>query len=313
VNPVIEELLQLVENDPLPVADTSSHWQFHGANTTVERRGDDLILRPSGLGSTATGSRLGRLAQRVERLSLRPATARLRSYAAIWKTAQRLAQDLGVGLTFDMWKQTVALAILHDHWEAQGLSPKTFALIGDGHGFLGALIRRHLPESRIYCIDLPKILVFQASTQNLADPDATLSIMTTKAAAPTAITFVLPQAIEVIADQIDCAVNIASMQEMNYSSIASYFTFLRRRSTQDSRFYCVNRLRKELPGGEVTNFTEYPWLQGDETFIDGRCPYYAHSIGRTLPKGPRILGVRVPFINHHDGPHMHRLVHLAPG
>ena len=53
------------------------------------------------------------------------------------------------------------------------------------------------------------------------------------------ITFVLPQDIERITDEIDCAINIASMQEMNEFSITSYFTFLRRRSTPRSRFYSV--------------------------------------------------------------------------
>ena len=102
------------------------------------------------------------------------------------------------------------------------------------------------------------------------------------------------------------------MQEMNPHSIDSYFKFLRIRSTQSSRFYCVNRLRKELPGGEVPIFTDYPWEKQDEVFIDFRCPYYTHFVGPTGSKGPRVLRVRVPLINHFDGQIMHRLVHLAP-
>lgn len=77
------------------------------------------------------------------------------------------------------------------------------------------------------------------------------------------VVFALPQDIEIISDQIDCAVNIASMQEMKPSSIQAYFAFLRKRSGPGSRFYCVNRLHKELPGGEVASFYDYPWRQDD--------------------------------------------------
>lgn len=103
---------------------------------------------------------------------------------------------------------------------------------------------------------------------------------------------------ERIAEEIDCAISIASMQEMNEVSIAAYFTFLRWRSKPSSRFYCVNRLQKELPGGEVTSFYAYPWREDDEVFMDGPCPYYTHFFAPyTIPNGPRLFGVRVPFIN----------------
>lgn len=311
MNPVIEELLQIVEKDPLPAADTSSHWQLYGRDTTVERRGDELVLIGSGFGSIRVGGRVGRAARLFERLTYWPVITRLRSHRSVWKTTRRLADDLSVDLTFDVWRQSVVLGVLADHWTAYDLSPRTFALIGDGHGFLGALIRRQFPQSRVYCIDLPKMLVFQARTHELAERSASMSMMSTNSVRPTAITFVLPKDVEVISDQIDCAVSMASMQEMNDHSIASYFKFLRQRSTPSSRFYCVNRLRKELPGGEVTNFEDYPWQEDDEVFIDGPCPYYTHYVSRTEPKGPRVLGVRVPFVNHFDGTIMHRLVHLA--
>lgn len=248
MNPVIEELLRIVEKDPLPAADTSSYWQLYGGQTIVERRGDELVLLGSGFATMNTGGRLSRAASLVQRLTYWPVTARLRNYAPIWRTARHLAYDLSTDLTFDVWRQSVALALLADHWAANNLSPKTFAVIGDGHGFLGALIRRHFPDARVYLIDLPKMLVFQAHTHELAGLGSAMSIMSTNSATPTAATFILPEHVELISDQIDCAFNIASMQEMTDYSIASYFKFLRRRSTASSRFYCVNRLRKELPG-----------------------------------------------------------------
>lgn len=313
MNPVIESLLEIVDKDPLPAAWTSSHWQRYGRETFIERRAEHLVLRPVGFEGIERPRFRGGILHLVERLSYRSVTSQLKSYAPIWRMSKQLARDLSGGVNFYVFKSTCALAVLTEHWRASRLSPRTFALIGDGYGFLSALIRRWQPGSRLYCIDLPKMLVFQASTHEKADPRTTMSVLSANHSDGTDITFVLPQDIERIPDKIDCAINIASMQEMNEFSIASYFTFLRRRSTTRSRFYCVNRHHKELPGGAVASFTGYPWREDDEVFIDGPCPYYAHFLaGYTLPNGPRVLGMRVPFINYFDGIHMHRLARLVP-
>jgi len=59
-------------------------------------------------------------------------------------------------------------------------------------------------------------------------------------------------------------------QKMRESSIASYFSFLRKRSAPNSHFYCLNRERKELSGGEVASFLYYPWDRKDRIFLDGK-------------------------------------------
>lgn len=315
MNQVINTLLDIVETDSLPAADTSLYWRRAGEKTVVKRDGNGLVLRGFGFGVLHPPSWGGcalRAVRVVERVSYRRVTMRLKNYSSVWRTSVALARDLSFALTFDVWKQAVALAVLMDHWEARNLSPRTFALIGDGYGFLGALIRRHIPEARIYCIDLPKMLVFQAYTHELADPAAKMSLLHRGESSGANVVFALPKDIETISDQIDCAVNIASMQEMKPTSIQAYFAFLRRRRGNGSRFYCVNRLCKELPGGEVADFYGYPWRQDDEVFIDEPCPYYSHFFSpSTLRNGPRFLGVRVPFVNYFDGVHMHRLVRLA--
>ena len=310
-NPVIEELLAIVEADPLPAEHTSSHWQLRGGRITVQRTGGRLVLQAYGFGRVdRKWGFLGRRVQSLERLTYWNVTSPLKSYPPVWRMARRLAADLKFDLTFDVWRQAVALSVLTDHWAAYGLSHQTFALIGDGYGFLGALIRRQFPESRVYSIDLPKILIFQARTHQLANPHDTLLVGGKETGD---VVMVQPDEVESIPVGIDCAVNIASMQEMTSASIESYFTFLRRRSTSRSRFYCVNRSHKALVGGEVTNFEKYPWQSDDEVFIDARCPYISHVLARrTSGNGPRVLGVRVPFVNYLGGTQMHRLVHLAP-
>jgi hypothetical protein len=313
MNPAIEELLTIVETDPLPEAHTSSHWRLYGRKTVVQRHGDELVLRGYGFGSMEGHGLPWQAAQTIERWSYLRVTSRLTSYPSVWKAAKRLARDLSFDLTFDVWRQSVALAVLVDHWAEYNLHPKTFAMIGDGYGFFGALVRKWVPYPTVYCIDLPKMLVFQAHTHELADGAATMSLLSNNGGQADVV-LSMPQDIGLISTHIDCAINIASMQEMTNSSIASYFAFLRQRSTPESRFYCVNRLRKELPGGEVTSFQDYPWQEDDEVFIDGPCPYYTHFLAsHTLAKGPKLWGIRVPFVNYFDGIQMHRLERLAPG
>ena len=310
---ILDALVRIVETDPYPADHTSSFWQDFGARNWVERRDGQIVLESFGIGYVNKRPLGVRWLNVVERWSYRGVTAQLSSFDRSWALAKVLAADLGCGLTYDVWKYSVILAVLADHWQTHHLSPTTFAVIGDGHGFLGALVRRFVPGAHLYCIDLPKTLAFQLATQHKADPRAILALISGGDGARTAdVSFVLPQAVEAVSDTIDCAINIASMQEMNAFSIASYFAFLRRRSGPQSRFYCVNRERKALPGGEVSTFAEYPWRPDDEVFLDGPCLYYRHFFDpRTLPHGPRVLGVRVPFVNYFDGLHLHRLVRLA--
>ncbi|HBH97588.1 MAG TPA: hypothetical protein DDX89_07380 [Candidatus Omnitrophica bacterium] len=314
----LDALWEIAETDPLPAGHTSSHWQDHGRRTIVERRRGELVLQASGFDTLAHPGLGGRLLHRVERWSYRKTLKRFASFAAVWRLMERLVHDLGGGADFYALKTACVLATLADHWANDRLSPQVFALIGDGSGLLGALIRRFAPSSRVYSIDLPKALVFQATTHRTADPAGQMGVLTGRdqemPSASAQVLFVLPQALEQIPGPIDCAVSVASLQEMTADSIAGYFAFLRRRTGPASRFYCVNRLSKPMPGGEVATFSEYPWQAEDEVFLDGPCPYYAYCFSpQTLPNGPRVLGMRVPCVNYFDGVHVHRLVRLAGG
>jgi hypothetical protein len=316
MNPVITSLLALVESDGLPAAHTSSHWQRYGREIVAQRRGKALMLRAAGFTAQSRASLAGRFLYGAERLSYANVTSRLHSYPLVWSETKRLARDLGTDLTGHERTSATAFAVLADHFRHCRLAPKTMAVIGDGDGFLGALIFRCLAGTgvKMYAIDLPKVLLFQAETHRTANPGVTMSVLLAGDDGRKAdLTFVHPKDIERIPDAIDCAINVVSMQEMTVSSIAAYFVFLRRRSTARSRFYCVNRWRKELPGGEVASFADYPWQANDETFIDGPCPYLKYFFDQQRqPDGPRVLGLRIPFVNAYDGLLWHRLVRLAP-
>ncbi len=313
MNAVMERLLDLVEKDPLPEQDTSSFWKEYGSPQLFEREGDTLSLLANRFEWVKPMGPADRFLQMLERASYRPVTARLQAFSEVWPIARQLVRDLGGDPHFNVLKSACITALLTDHWRAQRLSPKVFVIIGDGFGFLGALIRRWIPDSTLYLIDLPKMLVLQARTHGLADPQAAMEYLPEEAAAGRSpILFSLPKDIERLPGVVDCAINVASMQEMKPSSITAYFKFLRQRSGRQSHFYCVNRTEKRLPDGEWIRFGDFPWQPEDKVFLNGVCPYYTHFFSSfTLPPGPKVLGLRVPFVNHFDGVHLHRLAHLA--
>jgi hypothetical protein len=138
------------------------------------------------------------------------------------------------------------------------------------------------PEIEVISVDLPPML----ETQKNLYHQAGLKGM-----------FLEPAQLETI-QRIDCAFNMASMQEMTVPEIARYFLFLRSCS---ALFYCVNREEKQLIGGEVLRFNEYPWSEKDSILLDEPCWYYTH-----------FLSHRPPFFHHFDGPVRHRLAILEP-
>ena len=313
---VIEALLQLIREDSVPDDHVSSHWQLHSDNIVVNKLGENLILEGSGFGTIYSKRRfLNSVVRSLERISYRSVTKQLRNYPDILSKAKLLRKDLSCDLTYTVWAQVVAVSVLVDHFQEYNLFPNVFALIGDGYGFMGALLKRQFPNSRIYLIDLPKVLIFQAKIHQLSH-SGRMQILTgdEKLDRYTDIVLVPPQNAELILDNIDCAVNMASMAEMNQHSITAYFKFLRDHSSDGSRFYCLNRLEKELVGGETNRFYDYPWKTDDSLFIDENCPFSTHVMSMSNSgNGPKILGVRIPFINYLDGEMIHRLVHLSNG
>jgi len=107
------------------------------------------------------------------------------------------------------------------------------------------------------------------------------------------------------------AVNLHSMQEMTDQSISQYFGLLRTVMAVNNLFYCCNRERKELVGGEVIEFDNYPWYENDRILLDEYCPWCRYFFSTARPKnGLKLAGIRIPFINYFDGPIRHRLTVL---
>ena len=316
--PVEETLFQWALEDPLPQEHTSSHWVAYGSRIQYQREGNHLVSVGERVESIYRPHPIWELFQWLDRFSYRKVTAQYRSFPKVWRQARQLIRDLNSRPTFNLFKSAVALSVLCDHWAEYHLSPKQVVLIGDGYGFLGALIRRVVPDVRIVLIDLPKMLVLQCQTQRAADPRVSLGLLFPDGREVSAnsgepqLWFAHPSEIERIPGPVDCAINIASMQEMKEASVTAYFSFLRRRSGPNSRFYCANRVQRKLPGGEVTFIERYPWSKKDQLFLNEICPYLTHFFSPfTFNQGPRRMGIRVPFINYFDGPTIHKLVRLS--
>jgi len=97
---------------------------------------------------------------------------------------------------------------------------------------------------------------------------------------------------------IDLAVNIASMQEMDLETIDQYFSNLKNISGKKLYFYCCNREEKVLPDGSVIRFLDYPW-SGSTIVKDSFCPWYQDFYRKTPP-----------FWQSYDGQIRHRIVKL---
>ena len=156
-DPAIQRLLEAVGEDLLPQAHTSSHWRAFGEQTKVLRAGDYLELEGMGFGEVDR-SRSTVLPGLLGRWLYRSASSQWEPFGEIWAVARQLADELDFALMHAVWKQAVVLAVLEAHWATEGISPRVVALIGDGWGFLGALIARRHPTAVVYCIDLPSYL-----------------------------------------------------------------------------------------------------------------------------------------------------------
>jgi len=217
-----------------------------------------------------------------ERRSYRQLSRSLTHYPRLWIAGRRLARDLGWRDTdWEVWKQVMVASTLMQFWDTHGY-PSTTLMIGDGYGFLTALLRRSRHPGTMWSIDLPEVAALQRETF---------------AKAHVIVTVLTPDQTDQLPAVIDCAVNIASMQEMSEENVAFYFDLLRAKSRGGSHFYCSNRFVKNLGATGIRRFHDYPWSPQDHIYFDGPCPYSTH---RWLFRG------KVPF------PLVwHRMVRLA--
>jgi len=182
------------------------------------------------------------------------------------------------------------------------LNEKKIAVIGDGNGFMGLLIKRLFPDSKIVQINLAKVLMFDLLFTSLSQKKNSSNVVLSSGdyTKDAAFNFIPAELIfDMNIDDIDFFINTASMQEMNINTVNSYFHFIRSQKVSKTFFYCCNRVSKKLPDGSMLVFDKYPWASTDKVIFDDICPWYSE-----FPVS------RPPFIHKFDGDHKHRLIEV---
>ena len=235
--------------------------------------------------------------------------------------AQALCQKMNRPMTFEVFQQVCSLELLKRNLSERMRKKRLNILfIGDGYGILAALWKQSFPNSTLILVDLGEVLLFQAHYCQRAHPNYR-HVLVGHATEPEQADFIYCPAEEM--DQLyrfqyDVAVNIVSMHEMNFPTISRYFDLLRARFHEDNLFYCCNRERKHLIGGEETHFMDYPWKKSDKILLDEFCPWHQYYFSPyTAISGPRIGPFKIPGIHFYDYPSVrwgriwHRLAVLA--
>jgi len=306
------------QGDETPQELVSSHWHnFHKKVKVKMIDGKVQSLQGYGFGDLQYGSFHVRVFNWLTVLS----------YLVLFNDRKAIIQGIKVALTitkkmelvfsYDCFRQVCALVSIKKH-----LSDKKVVRIiniGDGYGFLSALIKEMIPQAQVYLVDLGKTLFFQSYYIQKAHSDKTHGLISNEEMGSTKnfdqLDFIYCPAENLSAldeNFFDVAINIASLQEMNTETIKGYFNFLRNHMEQDHLFYCCNREEKSMPGGEISRFMDYPWKSSDQYLVDELCPWYKYYLAlRPTKRGIKILGCRIPFINYFDGELRHRLVILS--
>ncbi len=182
------------------------------------------------------------------------------------------------------------------------LNGKKIAIIGDGNGFMGMLLKNLYPDIKIIQINLAKVLMFDLIFTSLKANSYKLNVVLKSEDYLKSADFNFVPAEEIFGIElgdVDFFFNIASMQEMDLNVIKSYFKLIRSQNLAKSYFYCCNRVSKKLPDGTIISFDNYPWLESDKVLFDEVCDWYSE-----FPIS------RPPFVREFDGMHKHRLIEV---
>lgn len=302
-------------------SNTSSHWKDYSSRFRVEFiDGKPVSLEGCGFGDMQERSVPNKWLARICNFSYFIRDPGRDQKKELLRTGKSLAKEMDAYFSFDCFRQVYSLALILKQTEELkvGKNPRIL-IIGDGFGYLSCLIKKTVPGARIILIDLGKTLLFQYYYATKIFTGASFIGIESSNEKLTASDVNENDFIFCPADsfgalegiEIDATINIHSMQEMTYESISGYFSLIRKINSPNSFFYCCNRERKELVGGEVIEFDKYPWNAEDKILLDGYCPWCSYFLSTARTKrGAKILGVRVPFINYFDGPVRHRIAVL---
>lgn len=287
----------------------SSHWKLYSKNFSLEDSG--LATGIQGFGENrAYYSSVARLFHRAMQRRWRNPAKSNEVFPFFDAKMEAICKAKNKAYSLDALRQTLTLATL----DAKGvLGRNRFALvIGDGFANMSSLLIESGVAQKVIVVNLNTTLYVDVlnliGLPNLAH-DRAIQLVTSEKEASAAMA---DDDVKVIALQaekhdllahldFDLAFNIASMQEMDLSTIQSYFGHLRAAAKSGSvQFYCCNRDSKALPDGSIINFDDYGWHIDDVHIIDEECDWHRHYYRRFMP-----------FYFKFDGTIRHRFTALA--
>lgn len=299
----------------------SSHWKAFHKKIQIEFEGNRIkTLKGYGFGDLEDRFFIHQVLSWIAIVSYLVRLENRSELIRLIQIAIPIARRMGLLFSYDCFRYVCSLNMIMNRMRMKDRKRINIINIGDGYGFLSALIKEVFPDSLICLVDLGKTLLFQAYYCSKSHPDRSHFLITDfnkneiKETDIANIDFLYCPAefLEKLGGiSFNIAINIASMQEMNENSIKAYFEFFRRHMSSDNLFYCCNREVKEMQGGEISRFYSYPWFQEDAHLIDEYCPWYRYFLSVQKAKnGPSFLKLRIPFINYFDGDILHRLTIL---
>lgn len=219
----------------------------------------------------------------------------------LWRKSGRVLRPIDSYLSSECFRQLYSLDAIMRHLSVGRDEDFIVLMIGDGYGFLSAMIKSIYPRCSIILVDIGKVLFFQSVNLQRIFPEASHALVSGNGGYPgNDFVYCPAEDLEIMEDaRIKLIVNVASMQEMNNDTIQRYFEYIRRHAVPDNLFYCCNRKFKKLPDGEITEIYKYPWDVSDRHLIDGHCDFFRYY-----------WSWRPPFVVYFDGPVFHRLTNM---
>src|SRR3989338_2443955 len=301
----------------------SSHWSYYSDffSVTIDEKGDVLDLKGIAFGDQMIKNPLLKIAHWIGHFMYISKNKGKKENIFLLQKAAKTCREAGYSVSFDVFKQVLSLKLIKSRFHnTMKLKKKLyFLVIGDGYGFMSCFLKKIFPDASVILVDLGKTLFFQACYCQTVYHTGNHVMIGENHSYIDDFDFLYCPAdrlehfsclLQKSGLKIDVSINIASMQEMTPEMVGQYFKFMRQHLCFENLFYCCNREKKILRGGEVLEFKNYPYLDQDIHYIDEYCPWYWFFLTArpyVYQNKPRFLGVKVPFINYFDGPFMHRL------
>ena len=305
----INFLAEQVKKDDLAA---SSHWRKY--HTGFQFTGDDFIGL-QGFGNLEKPFRkLHLCAHLFLQLKFRRMGSMFPEFKKLDGIAKQITQLQDRAYNLDFLRQTITLAFLKSQIPQKLAENNIVWVIGDGFGSMTSLLLESKSAACVVLINLTKTLMvdlwylklsmgeeaFEKSVDLVTEENDIKTILEkTKGGDKTPRVIAIQALDHNLLDHVPASlvINIASMQEMDPSVIASYFTHIYNAAQySDVAFYCCNREEKVLPDGVVARFAQYPWKSADHVLVDELCPWHQ-----------QYYLLKWPCYRPYDGPVRHQL------